>query len=146
MSIKGGDNRFFNNVFVAPAGLDTYDESARPNRMAGNVFLKGAKPSRHEKSPLILPDFDPELNLREEKGAWFLEMNAGWDGGSTGPLVTSELLGKTAVSGMGYVKPDGSPYRLDRDFTGASRSETSPTPGPFEARPGGKQSIKLWPH
>ncbi len=145
MSIKGGDNRFFNNVFIAPAGLDTYDESARPNQMAGNVFLKGAKPSKHEESPLVLPDFDPALKLRDENGAWFLEMNAGWDGNAAGPLVTSELLGKAVVSGQGYVKPDGSPYRLGRDFTGATRQEENPSPGPFEARPGGRQSIKLWP-
>jgi alpha-N-arabinofuranosidase len=145
MSTKGGDNRFFNNVFITPAGLDTYNESARPNQMAGNVFLKGAKPSRHEKSPLVVPDFDPELKIREERGAWFVEMNAGWGGKSTGPLVTSELLGKTEVSGMGFVKPDGSPFRLDRDFTGVARSEASPSPGPFEARPAGRQSIKLWP-
>jgi alpha-N-arabinofuranosidase len=145
MSIKGGDNRFFNNVFIAPAGLDAYDKSTRPNQMAGNVFLKGAKPSKHEKSPLVLPDFDPALNLRNDGGAWFLEMNAGWGGEATGPLVTSGLLGKAVVSGQGYVKPDGSPYRLDRDFTGAARSETSPSPGPFEARPAGSQLIKLWP-
>jgi alpha-N-arabinofuranosidase len=144
-NIKGGDNRFFNNIFIAPAGLETYDESASPNRMAGNLLLKGAKPSRHEKSPRVLPDFDPAWKIREEQGAWLLDMKTDWVGEAAGPLVTSELLGKTEVSGMGFVKPDRSPYRLDRDFTGAARNETHPSPGPFEKRPGGTQSIKLWP-
>jgi alpha-L-arabinofuranosidase len=145
MSIKGGDNRFFNNIFIASAGLDTYDQSARPNRMEGNVFLKGAKPSLHEKSPRVDPDFDPDLKLREEQGAWFLEMNSGWSGDASGVLVTSELLGKTEVSGMGYLKPDGSPYRLDRDFTGTARRETTPSSGPFEARAADRLSIRIWP-
>jgi len=142
---QGGDNRFHNNVFIAPAGLEKYDHSARPNQMAGNVFLKGAKPSRHEESPLVLSDFDPAVRLREDGGKWLLEVDSGWGGKSTGPLVTSELLGNTVVSDQAYVQPDGSPLRLDRDFIGVVRSETSPSPGPFEARPGGRQSIKLWP-
>jgi alpha-N-arabinofuranosidase len=145
MSIKGGDNRFFNNVFIAPSGLDAYDETARPNRMAGNVFLNGAKPSRHEKSPLVLPDFDPELNLREEKGAWFLDMNAHWGRDAAGHLLTTELLGKTAVSGMGYVKPDGLPYQLDRDYFGAPHDKSRPKSGPFAAPASGDKAIQVWP-
>ena len=35
---------------------------ALPVWMEGNVFLKGAKPSKHEKDPLVKADFDPDLN------------------------------------------------------------------------------------
>jgi len=143
---KGGDNRFFNNVFIAPAGLDGYDNSALPNRFAGNVFLNGAKPSKHEKAPLLAPDFDPALKLREENGSWFLDCTpAPGDAKPTGPLVTSELLGKAAVTGQPYVKPDGSPYRLDRDYFGTRRPDAAPGPGPFATPVKGKQSLKVWP-
>jgi alpha-N-arabinofuranosidase len=142
-NIKGGDNRFFNNVFIAPAGLDGYDKSASPNTMAGNVFLKGAKPSRHEASPVVLPDFDPALRLREENGTRFLDLNVGWS--ATGPIVTSELLGKTMVSGQTFVNPDGSPFQLDRDFLGKARAGKHPLPGPFESLREGGQSIRLLP-
>ena len=32
-----------------------------PVWMDGNVFLKGAKPSKHEKDPLVAAEFDPAL-------------------------------------------------------------------------------------
>jgi len=144
-NIKGGDNRFYNNIFIGPAGLDGYDNAALPVHMAGNVFLMGAKPSKHEKSPLVPADFDPDVSLRGDNGKWLLEFDSGWGGIPAGPLVTSELLGKALIPDQAFVQPDGSPFRLDRDFTGAARSGDDPSPGPFEARPGGRQSIKVWP-
>ena len=143
--IKGGDNRFYNNLFIGPAGLDGYDASALPNHMAGNVFLKGAKPSKHEPSPLVRADFDPAIRLREDDGKWLLEFDSDWGAKPAGPLVTSELLGKAKVPQQAFTQPDGSPYRLDRDFTGAAHREDNPSPGPFVACPGGKCSIRVWP-
>jgi len=144
-NIKGGDVRFYNNLFLASAGFDTYDKSASPNAMAGNVFIKGAKPSRHEKSPLLLPDLDPAWSVSEKNEKWFLEINLSGISNPTGPLVTSELLEKTEVSAQPYVQPDGSSYQLDRDYTGAARSKKNPSPGPFESLPTGRQSIQVWP-
>lgn len=144
-NIKGGDNRFFNNLFIGPAGLDGYDKSASPNAMAGNVFLKGAKPSQHEASPLILADFNPAPRLREENGAWLLDLEVGWSATASGPMVATELLGKTKVSGMTFVKPDGSPFQLDRDFHGKPRAGKHALPGPFEALPDGRQTLRVWP-
>ncbi len=138
---KGGDNRFFNNVFVAPAGLDAYDDSAPPNHMAGNVFLKGAKPSKHEQSPTVDAGFDPRVALREVSGEWVLDIRQGWKGEPGGPLVTSGLLGETAVSRQPYVQPDGSPYRLDTNFFGA---KSGPFPGPF-AGSRRDSAWKVWP-
>lgn len=144
-TIQGGDNRFLNNVFVAPAGLDVYDTSASPNTMAGNVFLKGAKPSRHEASPGVFDDIDPALRLREENGAWFLDLKAGWAANATAPMVTSDLLGKTIVSGLPYLNPDGTPFELDHDYHDKSRTGRQPSPGPFEGLGEGGQSIRIWP-
>lgn len=142
-NIKGGDNRFYNNVFIAPAGLDGYDKSASPNAMAGNVFLKGAKPSHHEASPVVMEDSDPAFNLREENGAWFLDLKSGWAAKVTGPMVTSDLLGKTKVSDQSFVHPDGSQFQLDHDFHGKARAGKHPIPGPFEDLRDGIRSIKV---
>lgn len=144
-NIKGGDSRFYNNLFLAPAGLSDYDTSASPTPMAGNVFIQGAKPSIHEKSPLLLPDLDPAWCLRENNGTWYLDINLNGIGKSTGPLVTSDLLGSTEVSALPFVQPDGSPYRLDRDYIGSARSDKNPSAGPFEAPAAGRQSIQVWP-
>ena len=125
---KGGDNRFFNNVFVAPAGLDVYDKSTLPNRIAGNVFLDEA-----------------ELQLSNKDGVWHLVTDRTWRGKTTCKLVTSDLLGKAAVTGQAYLKPDGSPHRLDTDYLGNKRSAAKPFPGPFELPEGNKHVLKVWP-
>jgi hypothetical protein len=144
-NIKGGDSRFYNNLFLAAAGLDSYDKAASPTQMAGNVFTQEAKPSHHKKSPLLLPDIDPAWKIREENEKWILEINLSGSRKSTGPLVTSELLGKTEVSALPFVQPDGTPYRLENDYAGIPRSKMNPSAGPFEALPAGKQSIQVWP-
>jgi alpha-N-arabinofuranosidase len=144
-NIKGGDNRFYNNIFVGPAGLDGYDNSVFPNKMAGNVFLKGARPSRHEQSPQVRPDFDPALKLREENGKWLLELDSNRGGETAGPQVTSELLGKAVIPGQAFVQPDGSPYRLDRDYLGVAHGKPQPRPGPVEAPAGGPSAVQVWP-
>jgi alpha-N-arabinofuranosidase len=144
-NIKGGDNRFLNNVFVGPGGLDGYDNSALPNHMAGNVFLKGARPSKHEESPMVRADFDPALKLREEGGRWLLEFDSKWDGEPAGPLVTSELLGKAVVPSQPFVHADGSTYQLDRDWLGDPHEKNHPRAGPFAAPAGGDKPIQVWP-
>jgi len=62
-NIKGGDDRFYNNIFVGHDGLAPYDKAAQPMQMAGNVFLKGARPSKHEQDRLVQPEFDPGIKL-----------------------------------------------------------------------------------
>lgn len=142
---KGGDNRFYNNIFTGQAGLEGYDKSVLPNAMAGNLFLKGAKPSKHEPSPQVRPDFDPKLALREEGGKWLLDFDSNAGGDATGPAVTSDLLGKAAIPGLAYVQPDGSPYRIDQDYLGTPHDKAHPRPGPFAAPAGANKSIQVWP-
>jgi len=141
----GGDNRFFNNVFIGEAGLDGYEDSKLPNQMAGNVFLKGARPSKHETSPVVAADVDPALRLSEEGGGWILHGN--WNRGETtaSRSVNTELLGKAAIPGQAFVNPDGSPLALDRDYHGAGHRRDHPQPGPFAAWPKENQPIKVWP-
>lgn len=56
--------------------------------------------------------------------------------------VTTELLGRTQVSGWLYVNPNGSPLKMDTDYFGKGRSESNPSAGPFE-NPGDRMiSIK----
>ena len=143
--VEGGDNRFFNNVFIAPAGLEAYDNALRPNFIAGNSFLNGARPSKHEVSPDVRTDFNPGIKIVAQDDQWFLVLDESWIGQPAGPLVTSGLLGKAAVPGMGYVRADGAPYRLDRDLLGHPRDGKPPAAGPLETLGAGNQRIKIWP-
>jgi len=144
---QGGDDRFYNNIFVAPAGLATYDAAKLPVWMAGNVFLAGAKPSRHEEEPLLLPELDPAPRLVIDEKALSLELALDRSelSGRPRPLVTSELLGRAKTPGLPYVRDDGSAYRLDRDYRGEPRDERDPCPGPFELQSAGPVRIPVWP-
>lgn len=143
--VAGGDVRFFNNIVAGPGGLAPYDDAALPVRLAGNVYLAGATPSKHEVDPFALSGFDPALHLEEAADGLTLDLvfDSGWTTSRSHPLVTSELLGAAAISKAPYACPDGSPIRLDRDALGKPRDASNPTPGPFEAPGTGSLNLKL---
>ncbi|MCU0914893.1 MAG: carbohydrate-binding protein [Planctomycetes bacterium] len=145
--IPGGDDRFFNNLIVGREGLAVYDKAALPMQMAGNVFLKEAQPSQHEQNPLVAQGFDPGITLVEKPDGLYLEaaFDKAWTAGQSRQVVTTERLGRAKVPDLPYEKPDGSPYRLDRDYFGKKRNDANPSPGPFELPEGGKQILKVWP-
>jgi len=141
-----GDERFFNNIFVNSADLGLYDNGLLPSIMDGNVFLKGAKPSKFDKDPIVRPDFDPAIKIVEESGSFYLELNLDtvWNGGPTRQLVTSKLLGRTAISNLPYEQRDGEPITINTDYFGHRRNESNPTPGPFENPRPGDLKLKVW--
>ena len=147
MKIEGGDDRFFNNIFIGPNGLAPYDKATRPMQMAGNVFLKGAQPSTHEQNPLVQAQSDPRISLTEEEDRVTLRivMDKAWAQGRSRPLVTTELLGKAKLPDLPYEQADGSAYRLDSDYFGKKRDAANPYPGPFEVPAGGEQALTVWP-
>jgi len=162
--VDGGDNRFFNNMFLGPGrvparvppspeivkviatgyGLTAYDTRPGPMRAEGNVYLNGARPSAQDVGALVL-DTDPDLRLEKADGRWILQLDVDPALGhmAVSP-VTSALLGRALVSDLPYVNADDSPLVLDRDYAGRRRSLLRPTPGPFEAPGHGRVSIAVW--
>ena len=138
-----GDDRFYNNLFVARGDLSPYDAARLPVAMDGNVFLKGAKPCKHEKDPLVKADFDPALKLVEKTDGFYLEVpfDKAWAAERTRKLVTTKLLGKATIPNLPYEQPDGAPIRVDTDYFGKARNPSNPAPGPFENP--GPGSLKL---
>jgi alpha-N-arabinofuranosidase len=145
-NIVGGDNRFYNNVFVGANGLAGYDSARLPMWMDGNVFLKGAKPGKQEKNPLVEPQYDPVIKLVEAADGFQLELALGGilTAERSRKLVTTELLGKAAIPDLAYEQPDGTPIRVDTDYLGKKRAESNPTPGPFEHVGDGTLKVKVW--
>jgi len=115
--------------------------------MAGNVFLKGAKPAKNEKSPRVNPSFDPKINLIEEKSSFYFHITLDKMPDQEQPrqLVTTSLLGRAKIPDLPYEQPNASPYRIDTDYFGKKRSTANPFPGPFEIREDAKQKLKVWP-
>ena len=144
-NIAGGDNRFYNNIFVGSSGLAEYDTASLPMWMDGNVFLKGATPSKHETDPLVRQEHDPALKLVENADGSYLELAFGNNlvAGRPRKLVTTDLLGKAAIPNAGYERPDGTPIRLNTDYFGKPRKESDPVPGPFENVSEGPLKIKV---
>jgi alpha-N-arabinofuranosidase len=147
VNIKGGDHRYYNNLFVGGTGLVEYDKAAQPVFMAGNVFVKGAAPCKAEQSPIAAADFDPVVKLTQsgETVTFRIATDKAWLDKQSHPLVTTELLGKAKIPSLPYEQPDGLPYRLGTDYFGKERNAANPFPGPFELPAGGKQELKLWP-
>ena len=157
-NIQGGDSRFYYNIFVGEEGLAPYDQAALPVQMAGNVFLKGANASVHEKDPLVRVEFDPELKMVHENAAVTVSFTLDPsvhdlctrnglidDTHSQNNLVSTELLGKTAISGLPFLNVDGSPLKIESDYFGVKRNPENPTAGPFEKLSDGPLSLKVWP-
>jgi alpha-N-arabinofuranosidase len=139
-----GDDKYFNNVLVGAADLSVYDKAPLPVKMEGNVFLKGAKPSKLERDPVVKVDFDPGLKLVERPDGFYLDFAFGDVlGGRNRRLVTTEVLGKAVIPGLPYEHPNGSPYRIDADVFGKKRNASNPTPGPFEAPGPGPLKLKV---
>jgi len=145
---RGGDDRFYNNVFAGGKGLSPYDSAALPMWMAGNVYLKGAQPSRQEQDACVQPRFDPGIELVETEEALYLrfDLDETRVRETARQLVTTGSLGRAEIPDLTYERPDGSPYRIDTDYFGITRNAASPFPGPFEHAGSGKQPLKVWPH
>ena len=153
VSTTGGDDRFFNNVFVGNGetmtaagkgdlkelrwissfGLWGYDGRELPLQAAGNVYYRGAEPYARETSPTVLAGTDPQVKLVSQDGRFILQLNLGPELGRVPTeLVTTARLGKARIPALPYENADGSALKIARDYFGKTRSRTRPTPGPFK--------------
>ncbi|UCG49190.1 MAG: carbohydrate-binding protein [Phycisphaerales bacterium] len=146
-NIKGGDDRFYNNIFVGHDGLAPYDKAVLPMQTAGNVFLKGARPSRHEQDALVRPQFDPGIKLVERDDGVYLHvtLEKSWAQENKRRLVTTALLGNAKIPDLPYELPDGSPYRIETDYFDSKRNAVNLCPGPFELAGDAARVMKVWP-
>jgi alpha-N-arabinofuranosidase len=141
-----GDDRYYNNLFGHHADLSKYDSAQLSVQMDGNVFLDATKPSRFEKDPLLVPDAGLALKLVEKSDGTYLGVNFDrvWIDARTRKLITTDLLGKTAVAGLPYEQPDGEPIQIRTDYFGKERDRANPSPGPFENPGTGLVMVKVW--
>ena len=135
-----GDDRYINNIFAGsgPAfkpgwgGMDQEQLDQVPFDMEGNLYLNGAVPPVFDKNPVVLKNVKPPLRLVNSDGLLEWSIDSAWRESQVRPVVTGARLGKTAVAGLPYEMPDGSPVKVDRDFSGAVRNAKNTMPGPIE--------------
>ena len=143
---SGGDNRFYNNIFIGGRGLKVYNDAKLPLLTGGNVYLKGAAPYKTESESLHLPDFGPNELLVAGEGTVYLLMTvpAGFSNRHR-RTVTTELLGKAKIQGAPFENPDGTPIGVTQDYFGQNRNGAHLSAGPFTHSKSGKIRLKVWP-
>ncbi|MDP6525378.1 MAG: malectin domain-containing carbohydrate-binding protein [Kiritimatiellia bacterium] len=127
-SIQDKDLRFYNNIFIGRKDLAALVGS-KLVKDSGNLFLEGVKSSIEEKDNAFLlniPQYSAETSQKRV-------------------MVTTELLGKAKVPDAPFEQPDGTPYRLDTDYSGKKRNAENPAPGPFQSSSEQVIGLKVWP-
>lgn len=165
VNVKGGDDRFYNNIFVGNGatltsdrkgnvkelrwissfGLWGYDGRDLPLLTGGNVYCRGAEPYAREAGHTVLAGTDPKVKLVQEGDRFILQINLGSELKQADTLfVTTDILGQARIPGLPYENADGSPLKVDTDYFGKKRSTTKPTGGPFESPGEGELRLKVW--
>jgi alpha-N-arabinofuranosidase len=169
----GGDIRFVNNLFVNEGNAIQYAKALLPVTFNGNVYTKGTvravdsdKPMRFgemgkdaqeklksykeqdatEQEALIKNDFDAGARLITRKDGVYLEINLdkNWLSEKARKLVTTQSLHPAMVPDLPFENVDGSPIKIDLDYSGNRRNVANPSPGAFEIKQSGQQQIKVW--
>ena len=163
-NIQGGDNRFFNNIYVRTGefpeesftdragqnisigyGLNVYENARYESLADGNVFYHGAKTYKGEVNSMQIPDYKPGIEIVEQDGEVLLKLQFDGNIGKIKTrLVTTEILGSTLVSEAVFESRDGTRYSIDTDFFGNRRNMDHPRVGPFESLKEGIIELKLW--
>ncbi len=110
-----------------------YDGREFPLETGGNVYYNGARPYFGEKGAAVEADPGPRARIASDDGRMYLHLT--FDNPvpkSNATPVTTELLGKARISGLPYENADGTPLKIDTDYSGRPRHRAHPTPGPFE--------------
>ena len=121
--------------------LEKYHESHLPVWAAGNAYLAGAQPWKHEMQNLVNEDTPITVELVEQDGAYRLRTNL-FDvlGDFRCGMIHSDILGKAFEPDERYENPDGSPITFDRDYFGNTRG-VAPLPGPFASPESLKEAL-----
>jgi alpha-N-arabinofuranosidase len=163
-AIKGGDNRYYNNLFVGTGGsagevakndnrhrrvtgygLWVYDTRAYPLQTGGNISYHHAQAYAGETNHLVLAELDPKVKLVEQGGQFVLHLTPGLElKQARTTFVTTKLLGQARIPGLPYEDADGSSLKISTDYFGKKRSQAKPTPGPFENPGTGPLAPKVW--
>ncbi len=155
--ISGGDNRYYNNIFIGngtdgagesilhpsfrlnaphhtPGGLGyglwVYDEQDHPLQTGGNVYYHGARPWKEEANAAMFADTGPVLAFDDQSKSLTLKMS-GLKEHAIYPLVNTDLLGKPLIANVKFIQPDGGFLVIDTDYFGNPRDRKKPVPGPF---------------
>jgi hypothetical protein len=153
-TVYGGDDRFYNNIFVGAGdrtggktnyGTAIYNNAKYPVFMRGNIYYFGAEPCSKEKTLNDSSNFNPNVQLEEKESSVYLKFKLDQTYYNLkGPLITTEILGKSRVTKTVFDNADGTPLIVDKDYFGHSRSAENAVAGPFVDLGKDELTLKIW--
>jgi len=140
--IPNGDVRWYNNVFLSEVDMAPLNEHYLDSIADGNVHGHTAHHTEHEGHAVVM-DSPPQWHLREASDGWFLDLEMSPAALASVPrkAVSSALLGRAVISVQAFAQPDGTPFRMDRDYFGNAHEPGNPVAGPFDLSGGKTFSI-----
>lgn len=171
--VYGGDDRFYNNIFIGAdslegvgtshyknytTSLEEYIENVhqklgdveifnlveQPVYINHNAYFAGAEPFEKEKDMLADKSFHPNFSLIEKGDTVYLSCELPDNfDGFPGEVHSTATLARVRIVDAEFENPDGSEVILDTDLLDRQRAERSPL-GPVIDLKKGKNYIKIW--
>jgi hypothetical protein len=142
--IFGGDNRFYNNVFLH-TGLNVYDEASLPMSVHGNLYLNEAQPFEFEHEFAKVKGELPSISVDNDGEYMKIKFNLqDLDAWPNCVSITGNQFGKTEISQLPFENPDGSIVKINQDYFGKKRNKSKIIPGPFSTIGEHNITIKIW--
>ena len=169
----GGDDRFYNNIFIGDAHLERvgtahfngytasleeyietvhrddrdhagYNEVEQPVYINQNIYLNGATSFEREVDKIEDYSNNPELKIIEEGNEVYLSVELPEEFESfKGKIHSTETLERVRIVDAEFENPDGSEVILNVDFLG-NKKEGDSNVGPIAKLKSGKNHIKIW--
>lgn len=170
MTVLGGDNRFYNNVFAkldteSEVGLFYYNEYPTPYDAdkqydniklvpayaevslamycGNNLYLNGAKSFKAEVNSVVENEFATVSIRHNEDIVLTTDFGKYLSNVQCTEKINTQHLGIAFQPEVGYENSDGSPLSIDYDYFGNKIKDTNPLPGPFANLQEGMIEIKL---
>ncbi|NLX69403.1 MAG: hypothetical protein GX024_00680 [Clostridiales bacterium] len=171
--VYGGDDRFYNNIFIGgdgiegvgtshyrnhPVSLEEYIEKVherhgdleefelveQPVYINKNAYFNGAQPFERERVKWVNGDFDPQFRIIDKGEEVYLSCELPESfEDMVGEVHSTKTLERVRIVDAEFEKPDGRELILDIDYLGWKKSENSPI-GPITLLKKGSNYIKVW--
>lgn len=127
--IRGGEDRYVNNLVLEPSALEAMDDRDRPIRGEARNPETQVRPSVVEGNALLPLE---SVRLFPENDGWRLELNPeAWKSLSGVKEVHSASLGIIQPTGLPVEDADGGPFGIECDIANGPWTDATRLPGPF---------------
>lgn len=171
--VYGGDDRFYNNIFIGKEGLEGAGTSCykdyttsleeyieKVNKRSGdleefelvkqpvyidnNAYFNGAEAFEKENYNLVCKSFNPNFHIIEEGTEVYISCELPESFENIlGEIKSTKNLPRVRIVDAEFENPDGSDLILDIDFLGTQKTSQNPL-GPISLLKKGKNYIKVW--